>query len=76
MRLATLPQTTHSLSTAPSGSSGRYTPSQLAGKTEAIVKLATPADLSELAGTLQRRDNTVTKITLIARGPRRVESYV
>jgi hypothetical protein len=69
MRLATRPQTTNLLSTAPSGSSGRYTPSQLAGKTEAIVKLATPADLSELAGTLQRRDNTVTKITLIARGP-------
>ena len=68
MRLVTLPQTTNLLSTAPSGSSGRYTPNQLAGKTEAIVKLATPADLSELAGTLQRRDNTVTKITLIARG--------
>ncbi len=69
MRLATLPQTTHLASTAPSGSSGRYTPSRLAGKTEAIVKLATPADLSELASTLRGRDNTVTKITLIARGP-------
>lgn len=69
MRLATLPQTTNLLSTAPSGSSGRYTPSKLAGKTEALVRLATPADLSELASTLRGRDNTVTKITVITRCP-------
>ena len=46
-----------------SNPTGRYTPSQPAGKTEAIVKLATPADLIELADT-PRRPTTVTKMTV------------
>ena len=69
MRFVSRPPTSNAPLTTIPGSSGRYTPSTLAGKTEAIVKLAPPADLIELAGTLQRRDNTVTKITLIARCP-------
>ena len=76
IRLATRPPTTHLPSTAPSGSSGRYTPSKLAGKTEAILKLATPADLSELASTLGSSDNTVTKITLETSNPKELKNML
>ena len=67
--LASVPASGNSSSKPLSGSSGRYTQSELAGKTELTVKLATAADLSELADTLSR-PTTVTKITVVTWSPK------
>ncbi len=69
MRLATRPSAGDlPRTTAPSGSTGRYTPGQIAGKTELTIKLATRADLIDLADTL-RHPHTVNKIALITNCP-------
>ena len=76
MRFVSRPPTNNAPLTTPPSSTGLYTPSKLAGKTEAIVKLATPADLSELASTLGRSDNTVTKITLETSNPKELKGML
>ena len=64
MRFVSRPPTNNApLTTLPS-STGRYTPSKLAGNTELTIKLSTGDDLIELAGTLSH-PHTVNKITLI-----------
>lgn len=69
MRLANLPPSGNPSAKSLPGSSGRYTRSQVAEKTELTVKLATPADLSDLADTL-RQQTKVSKITIITRDPK------
>ena len=68
MRLASLPPNGNAPSTTPSGSTGRYTHSKVNDKTELTVKLATAADLIELADTL-RRPTKVTKINVVTWSP-------
>ena len=64
MRFVSRPPTNNApLTTLPS-STGRYTPSKLAGNTELTIKMPIGDDLIELAGTLSH-PHTVNKITLI-----------
>jgi hypothetical protein len=68
MRFASRPPTSNLHSAAPSFSSGRYKPGEVAGKTELTIKLATRDDLIELADTL-RHPHTVNKISVITSCP-------
>ncbi len=68
MRFASRPPTSNLHSAAPSFSSGRYKPGEVAGKTELTIKLATRDDLIELADTL-RQPHTVNKISVITSCP-------
>ena len=73
MQLARLAPSSNSSSKSLQGSSGRYARSQVAEKTELTVKLATPADLSELADTL-RQQTKVSKININTRCPRELKA--
>lgn len=73
MRLVNGPPSGNSSSTARPGSSGRYTRNQVAEQTQLTVKLATPADLSELADTL-RQQTKVSKIIIVTRDPQELKA--
>ncbi len=72
MRVANRPPSGNSSSASLPGSPGRYTRNQVAEQTQLTVKLATPADLSELADTL-RQPTKVSKIIIVTCDPQELK---